>query len=121
MLVGAETLYGFVFESEVNMTAENDGVWELVRWEGDIESTENSVTVTIHDDTAITAVFEETLCCIKTYGGSIGTWGTALVSSDDGGYLVTGGTWSDDGIFEGMKYANPTTYVIKLDSDGKRA
>src|SRR5690625_3190943 len=120
ILEGAETPDGFVFESEVKMTAENYGVWELVRWEGDIESTENPVTVTIHDDTAITAVFEETLCCIKTYGGSMGTWGTGLVSSDDGGYLVTGGTWSDDGIFEGMKYANPTTYVIKLDSDGNR-
>src|SRR5690625_3219569 len=94
LLSGVETPDGFLFESEVKLTAENYSVWEFSRWEGDNESTQNPISITIHDDTAITAVFEETLCCIKTYGGSIGTWGTALVSSEEGGYLITGGTWS---------------------------
>lgn len=43
--------------SIVELTAEPEVGWEFDGWQGDIESTENPTTITIEDETEITAVF----------------------------------------------------------------
>lgn len=49
----------FESNSEVTLTAEPNEGWIFVRWQGDVESTENPLTITITRDMNIEAVFEE--------------------------------------------------------------
>ncbi len=49
--------------TEVNLTAIPEDSWYFAEWTGDVEGTEEEITVVMHDDKEITAVFEE----IKTY------------------------------------------------------
>lgn len=44
---------------EVEVTATADDGWEFAGWDGDITSSENPLTVTISENTSLTALFEE--------------------------------------------------------------
>jgi hypothetical protein len=57
LLSGTETEGGFLFESEVEITAVPFENWNFVRWEGDVESTDNPITVTMDQDISLVAVF----------------------------------------------------------------
>ena len=57
LLTGGEQDGGFLFESEVELTAVPAENWNFVRWEGDIESMENPITVTMDQDISLVAVF----------------------------------------------------------------
>lgn len=59
LLSGNETDDGYEYESEVELTAESEAGSQFARWEGDIEETDNPITVTITEDLNITAVFED--------------------------------------------------------------
>ncbi len=45
--------------SEVTITTSPDDGWRFRRWTGDVSTTRSSITITIDEDTDITAVFEE--------------------------------------------------------------
>ena len=47
----------YVFGQEVTLTADPAPDWTFVGWSGDIDSTENPVTLTIEDHTSVTATF----------------------------------------------------------------
>lgn len=49
----------YVPGTTVRLTAVPDEEWNFVRWEGDVESSENPLEITIEDQTLLTAVFEE--------------------------------------------------------------
>jgi len=57
LISGSEEDDGFLFESEVELTAVPAQNWNFARWEGDIESTENPITVSMDQDISIVAVF----------------------------------------------------------------
>ena len=59
LLSGNETDGGYEYESEVELTAESEAGSQFAKWEGDIEETDNPITVTITEDLNITAVFED--------------------------------------------------------------
>ena len=58
LLSGTETEAGYLFESEVELTAVSDEGWEFVEWQGDIESRQNPVQLFMDSDKTIRAVFE---------------------------------------------------------------
>jgi len=54
----------------------------------------------------------------KLFGGSQKDEGHSITTTEDGGILITGGTDSFDGDFEGMSKGPGDIFVIKLDKDG---
>ncbi|TVQ67535.1 MAG: hypothetical protein EA363_12260 [Balneolaceae bacterium] len=54
----------------------------------------------------------------KTYGGSGDDSGSSIIPALDGGYVLTGGTRSNDGDFSGMNRGSFDVFVMKLDSNG---
>ena len=58
LLSGTQTENGFLFESQVRLTAEPAEGWVFMRWEGGVTSNENPYSFSIQQDTEITAVFE---------------------------------------------------------------
>ncbi|MEX2600746.1 MAG: InlB B-repeat-containing protein [Balneolaceae bacterium] len=59
LISGTETDDGYLYESEVEITASPDENWDFIRWEGDIESIENPIQVSIEEDMEIHAVFTQ--------------------------------------------------------------
>ncbi len=57
LISGSEDEDGFLFESEIELTAVPAENWNFVRWEGDIESAENPITVSMDQDISLVAVF----------------------------------------------------------------
>jgi hypothetical protein len=55
----------------------------------------------------------------KTLGGSGDEFGTSLTTTEDGGMVLTGTSYSNDGDFKGMKEGGPDIFVIKLNSNGE--
>jgi hypothetical protein len=53
----------------------------------------------------------------RTYGGSDWEWPNSVIQTSDGGYLVVGFTYSDDGDIEGFNGFRDG-WVIKVDKDG---
>ena len=49
---------GFLADTELTLTATADPSWSFVGWSGDVESIENSLELTIQDDTELIATFE---------------------------------------------------------------
>ncbi len=56
---------------------------------------------------------------VTTIGGSSTEGGTSIISTPDGGYIVTGSTGSVDGDFKGMRKGLTDVLVIKYDSKGE--
>lgn len=54
----------------------------------------------------------------KTFGGSGSEVGISLSTTTDGGYVLTGGTSSNDCDFSGMNKGGSDIFVMKLDSNG---
>jgi hypothetical protein len=54
----------------------------------------------------------------KTYGGSELEWGTRVLPAPDGGYVLTGGTWSNDKTFLNMSKGDVDGFVVKTDAGG---
>ncbi len=54
----------------------------------------------------------------KKYGGTSREEANSICTSPDGGYTLTGWTYSNDGDFEGMNKRGEDIFVIKLDSNG---
>ncbi|REL32972.1 hypothetical protein DYD21_14245 [Rhodohalobacter sp. SW132] len=56
---------------------------------------------------------------VKTFGGSGFDNGYSVTQIEDGDYVVTGRTSSNDGDFSSNKNQGDTIFLIKLDSEGK--
>ena len=54
----------------------------------------------------------------KTYGGVGLDWSSSITTSNDGGYILTGITYSNDGDFSGMNKDSSDIFVMKLNSNG---
>ena len=54
----------------------------------------------------------------KTFGGSDDEKGYSITTTNDGGYVLTGETYSNDRDFSGMNKMNGNIFVIKLDENG---
>ena len=54
----------------------------------------------------------------KTFGGSSDDFGKSITTTSDGGFVLTGGTSSNDGDFSGMNKGASDIFVMKLDSNG---
>ncbi len=55
----------------------------------------------------------------KTYGGTYIDMVNEIAPTTDGGFIMTGRTWSSDGDFTGFK-GNTDVFVIRLDANGKK-
>jgi|LakMenEpi03Aug12_release.lakeMendotaPanAssembly.Ray.scaffolds.fasta_scaffold114494_3 hypothetical protein len=55
----------------------------------------------------------------KNIGGWKDDYGLNVISSNDGGCIVTGGTLSNDGDFGGMNKGGEDIFVVKLNGQGK--
>lgn len=53
---------------------------------------------------------------VNTFGGSESDWGNSIIQTSDGGYVITGGTESNDGDFSGMNKGDSDIFVMKLSS-----
>ena len=58
LISGTETENGYLFESEVELTAEPTENWHFVGWEGDLEGEENPQTLIVDGSKSVTALFE---------------------------------------------------------------
>lgn len=57
---------------------------------------------------------------VHTYGGSLGEEGRSVIQTAEGGFLITGWAYSNDGTFEGLKdHTNMTGFLIHTDSEGQ--
>ena len=57
---------------------------------------------------------------VKTFGGKGGeVKGESIISTSDGGVLITGPFWETKGDFKGMEKGGTDVFVIKLDKDGE--
>ena len=54
----------------------------------------------------------------KTYGGSARDFARSVALTSDGGYIVAGDAWSDDGHVTNSQ-GNADFWILKLDSEGK--
>lgn len=59
LLSGTETENGYLFESEIELTANASEGWHFSGWTGDITSDENPLIVNVEDDTELTAQFSQ--------------------------------------------------------------
>ncbi len=66
LISGTQTADGYLFESVIELIATPNIGWSFVRWEGDVESEDNPLMLTVDDDLVITAVF-------SFFDGGIGT------------------------------------------------
>lgn len=57
LLSGTETEKGYLYESEVELTAIPEEDWHFERWEGDINTEQNPIVVTVDSTISLTAVF----------------------------------------------------------------
>ncbi|MEB2779574.1 hypothetical protein U3A58_04145 [Algoriphagus sp. C2-6-M1] len=56
----------------------------------------------------------------KTFGGANGALGYAIIQTQDGGYVVTGISFSNNGDFDGLRKGEAYTYLLKLNSSGEK-
>lgn len=59
LISGTQTEDGYLYESEVEVSADPEDEWDFLRWEGDVESTENPLEITIEENMSIHAVFSQ--------------------------------------------------------------
>ena len=86
----------------VELTAESSDGWRFVRWEGDIEGEENSVTITIDQQKTVTAVFQKVNTESNTF-----TYNNEEYSLD-WGYVI------DEGVMGDMDNEGFRSYVFIL-------
>ena len=89
LISGDQTDDGFEFESEVEITATATDGWHFVNWSGDINSSENPVTVLIDGETNITAIFERNEYTLFITKDGEGTVSQTLLegTTTENGYL----------------------------------
>ena len=59
LISGTATNNGYLFESEVELTATAEEGWNFIGWQGDISSDDNPLFILIDDNYSVTAVFQE--------------------------------------------------------------
>jgi len=65
------------------------------------------------------AEFNGTLAWVETFGGSGIDQATAVVTTEDGAYMVVGSTYSNDGHFAGLKSTSDADYfLMRVRPDG---
>ena len=50
---------GYTYESIIELNAETDNGWEFSRWEGDLESEDNPINITVDSNKSIQAIFKQ--------------------------------------------------------------
>lgn len=55
----------------------------------------------------------------KTFGGSIDDGGSSVITTSDGGIVLTGYTSSNDGDFKGVNKGGKDIFVVNIDRDGR--
>lgn len=55
----------------------------------------------------------------RVFGGNQNDRGRSIIAANDGGFLITGYSESNDGDFKGMNKGHGDIFVMKLDEDGK--
>jgi hypothetical protein len=58
LIRGTETEDGYLFESELELTANPEEGWTFVEWQGDLSGSDNPAEILVDADQSITAVFE---------------------------------------------------------------
>lgn len=110
--------------SEVEVTASANEGWNFTEWTGDVESTENPVSVTIDSDTEITANFAEvtyelTASASPSEGGSVDPESATYSAGDEVEVEATASEgwefveWTGDQ----QSTDNPLTFNISSDTD----
>ncbi len=107
--------------SAIQLTAHPDEGWIFERWSGAISNTTNPITITIAEDTKITAIFKEQdspkyVLTVEKIGTGNGT-----VTLDPPGGIYTKGTLvtliakpNSDTLFDGWSNSNNISNVTKL-------
>lgn len=99
----------------VELTANPADGWEFVEWQGDLNGEENPQTISIDEQKSVTAIFGKGK--IKVFGGHGGCCdqGKSIITTSDGGYILTGHFQSEQNIFQGLKIGAEDIFILKLD------
>ena len=90
LISGTETDKGYLYESEVELTAEPEENWHFVGWDGDLEGDENPQTLFMDSSKSVTALFEPDESIIEfelEFSANFGT--NTYCSLDDQAYAFT--------------------------------
>lgn len=104
--------------SRLSITISTDGGYVLT---GYTKSNDGDFTIKKGNDQDIFVIKLNSIGDVqwkKRFGGSSYEYSHSITTSKDGGYVITGGTFSNDGDFSGMKKSGNDIFVIKLNSKG---
>lgn len=108
----------YPFETVVELTPVPKAEWMFDGWEGDLSGIVTPKNITIDKEKNVTAKFVKV---IQVIGGSGTDYIYNAIKTKDGGFIATGTTASNDGIFIGIKENRSfDVCVIKFDKNGDR-
>jgi len=101
-----------------SITTTNDGGYVLTGWTNSDDNHPSGIIFGGGDLFIIRLNSDGLILWKRTYGGSSQDIGFSIKTTNDGGYVLTGWTYSNDGDFSGMNKGNRDTFVMKLTSVG---
>ncbi len=119
-IIEQKIVAGYPAGVAVSLNAQPETDWDFIRWEGDLQGSQNPATVEMNTEKEITAVFEPRANhFLKTFGGRFYESGRSVIETADGGIVMAGYTWSSDGHFEGLNPGESSIFLIKTDEEGE--
>ena len=113
-----KTFGGSQYDSGFSVTSTTDGGYVLTGGTGSNDGDFNGMNKGESDIFVIKLNSSGDIVWKKTYGGSDWEEGSSITSTTDGGYVLTGGTSSNNGDFSGMYKGGRDIFVMKLDKNG---
>jgi len=117
--VWKKTFGGSREEGGTSITTTNDGGYVLTGWTYSNDGDFNGMNKGNYDIFVIKLNSNGETVWKKTYGGSSRDEGRSIITTTDGGYVLTGWTYSNDGDFSGMNKGDYEIFVMKLNSNGE--
>jgi len=117
--VWKKTYGGSRSETGYSIISTSDGGYVLTGWTSSNDGDFSGMKKGIEDIFVMKLNSRGDIVWKKTFGGSVGDYGTSITTTTDGGYVLTGRTLSNDGDFTGMNKGGPDIFVMKLNSSGE--
>lgn len=106
----------YPFETEVQLTATPEDGWRFVEWKGDLLSPDNPTQISVKSDKSVTSVFKNK-SYLRVFGGNGTADGNSIISLPEGGFLIAGSAQTDEGIFEGLGLTEDDIFLMKVDEE----
>ncbi|WP_323822127.1 InlB B-repeat-containing protein [Algoriphagus sp. C2-6-M1] len=106
----------YPYETIVELIPRPKEGWEFIEWGGDLSGNNLVERITIDKEKIVVAKFFPS-SFMKYFGGSKTDRGTSINKTSDGGYIITGYTFSNDEDFNNQFNGGIDIIVIKLNSN----